>query len=405
MSISHDLLRHVEYVQQCLSNDKKPIGLFLGAGCPVSIKTGDKDSPPLIPDIRGMTESVCDKLAKCKECGPLLDLINSHFKEDRRLSINIEDMLSHVRALRSVAGKSIVRNMTSVDLDKLDAAICLEIEQLTNKELPNVGTPYHQIAAWVGGTIREKPVQFFTTNYDLLLEKALEDCEVPYFDGFVGARRPFFDVQAMELDELPARWARLWKLHGSVNWYQSDSRRVYRSMSAEKGARRVIHPSHLKYEESRTMPYFAMIDRLRSFLKQSTATLVISGYSFRDGHLNREIVHGLQGNATAIVFALLFGKMDCYEEAIGLAINRPNLTLLADDGAVIGGQRAPWSDRDGDPSDEGLCMWSSWTKIKPEDENSRSTGKLLLGDFTVLGHFVQALVGRVLPGMESINAK
>ena len=95
------------------------------------------------------------------------------------------------------------------------------------------------------------PVEFFTTNYDLLLEQALEDCRVAYFDGFTGVRRPFFDIRAMEEDRLPSRWARVWKLHGSLNWYHHPNRGVLRGTQSENELQRVIHPSHLKYEESR----------------------------------------------------------------------------------------------------------------------------------------------------------
>ncbi len=37
----------------------------------------------------------------------------------------------------------------------------------------------------------KSPIELFTTNYDLLLEEALEDEEIPYFDGFVGSKKSF----------------------------------------------------------------------------------------------------------------------------------------------------------------------------------------------------------------------
>ncbi len=57
MNQPHDPLRQVNYLQQCLSNDKKPLGLFLGAGCPVAVKSGD--GKPLIPATRD-TRAVAD---------------------------------------------------------------------------------------------------------------------------------------------------------------------------------------------------------------------------------------------------------------------------------------------------------------------------------------------------------
>jgi hypothetical protein len=103
---------------------------------------------------------------------------------------------------------------------------------------------------WVGGVPRNESIELFTTNYDTLAEQALEDVGVPFFDGFVGSREPFFDVRAIEDDAAPSRWAKLWKLHGSINWGRSEDGRVVRRPSASVIARRLIHPSHLKYEES-----------------------------------------------------------------------------------------------------------------------------------------------------------
>ncbi|MCZ8488372.1 SIR2 family protein [Vibrio lentus] len=42
-------------------------------------------------------------------------------------------------------------------------------------------TPYHDLCTWIGSIDRRMPIELFTTNYDLLLEEALEDEEIPYF--------------------------------------------------------------------------------------------------------------------------------------------------------------------------------------------------------------------------------
>lgn len=258
MNYVQDPKKQVGYLQQCLSNDKKPLDLFLGAGCPMAISPDGEKGSPLIPDIAGITKAVRDALAKCEKCGSLLKTLEEHFEQDGCKDANVEDMLSHIRALGAVAGNDQVRGLSAENLDDLDEKVCNCIHELSDKALPNAETPYHRIAAWVDAIGREKPVEVFTTNYDLL----------------------------------PPRRARLWKLHGSINWYQVADKGVLRSATKEEqGLKRVIHPSHLKYEESRRMPYLAMIDRLRAFLKQPTATLVICGYSFRDQHLN-EVITG-----------------------------------------------------------------------------------------------------------------
>ncbi|KAG1180804.1 hypothetical protein G6F35_016104 [Rhizopus arrhizus] len=62
------------------------------------------------------------------------------------------------------------------------------------------------------------------------MEQALEESSAPYFDGFIGARKAFFDLGAVE-DEglLPPRGTRLWKIHGSLNWRLEGKTDVVRS--------------------------------------------------------------------------------------------------------------------------------------------------------------------------------
>ncbi len=406
MSTFQDPHKQIGYLQQCLSSNKKPLGLFLGAGCPMAIRIGADGTSPLIPDIAGITKLVRDDLTKCKDCGPLLKTVEEHFKKDGRGDTTVEDMLTHIRALRAVAGKDEVRGLSAAKLDLLDDKICQLIHQIADKTLPNVETPYHRIASWVDAVRRENPIEIFTTNYDLLMEQAFEDSCVPYFDGFAGVRKPFFDLRAMEEDMLPPRWARLWKLHGSINWYQVPDKGVFRGTTKEDaGSKRVIHPSHLKYQESRRMPYLAMIDRLRAFLKQPTATLILCGYSFRDEHINEVIVQGLRCTQTTIAFALLFDDITKYSQANSLARKRSNLNVLARDGAVISGQESKWPEKDSESVSADNGKWIKWKPTALAKENGKLSAEFVLGDFAVFGQFLQELVGTARQLPENTNAK
>ncbi|AKJ64778.1 SIR2 family NAD-dependent protein deacylase [Kiritimatiella glycovorans] len=402
--MNSDPQKQVGYLQQCLSSDKKPLGLFLGAGCPVSVRIED-GKKALIPDIAGLTEVVRKRLSDGKETKPLLGILDKHFKEDCRNDTTVEDMLSHIRALRVVAGGSKVRDLSADDLDKLDADICQIIHELVDQALPSSETPYHSTAVWADAVPREIPVEIFTTNYDLLMEQAFEDRRVPYFDGFAGSLSPFFDIRAMEEDKLPPRWARLWKLHGSVNWFQHVEKGVLRGSSGKSDLPRVIHPSHLKYDESRRMPYLAMIDRLRAFLKQPSSALVLCGYSFRDDHLNEVIMQGLQSTQTAIAFALLYDKLEEYKKAKDLALGRPNLSLLARDGGLVSGQEVQWPEKDSESVPTNNMTGLDWPPIDPADEQGKRITHFTLGDFAELGKFLRELVGQSRQSLEATNAE
>lgn len=48
--IKHDAYRQIGYLQQALSQNRKPIGIFPGASCPLSVIIKQKSLLPIIPD-------------------------------------------------------------------------------------------------------------------------------------------------------------------------------------------------------------------------------------------------------------------------------------------------------------------------------------------------------------------
>ena len=192
------------------------------------------------------------------------------------------------------------------NLVRLDISVCEQIRKIVSKPLPTSDTAYHTLASWIQAIPRERAVEIFTSNYDLSLEQALEEQLVPYFDGFVGSDSAFLDLDSMMEDDLPARWTRLWKIHGSINWWMTSKQNIRRSRDQVEGEQLLIYPSHLKYDQSRQMPYYAMLDRLRVFLRTEQCVLVTCGYSFADEHINAIISQGLSGNSNAACLGMIF---------------------------------------------------------------------------------------------------
>lgn len=148
----------------------------------------------------------------------------------------------------------------------------------------------------------------------------------------------------------------------------------------------MIHPSHLKYDESRRMPYLAMIDRLRSFLRKSKAVLVCCGYSFGNEHLNACLDEGLRGNASGALFALNYGELKGYPDAIKLAERLGNFSLFSEDKAVVGTRTGTWSGRE----ESGESVAVVW---RDGSTKGRKSAKFMLGDFEEFGKFLAELMG------------
>jgi len=143
------------------------------------------------------------------------------------------------------------------------------------------------------------------------------------------------------------------------------------------------------------MPYLAMIDRLRTFIRKPSSVLVVCGFSFRDEHLNACLLEGLTGSPRSAVFGLLYAKLGDYPEAIKLAGTAGNLSLMALDGAIIGTRSGGWDNRD--PGDTGI--WSGAVELVANPAGGASkVASFHLGDFARLGKFLAALIGREAPG-------
>ena len=404
MNSEHEIFRQVGYIQQTLSQDKKPIGIFIAAGCPLSVRVNEREvdgvkvTDPLIPDVAGLTTLIKKQLTSPDKAIPShYDLLLTQMETDGIVEPNIEIILSQIRALKQVAGKGEVKGFTEKDLTELDELICKTISTVVDKLLPNLETPYHGLAAWAKALERDKPIHIFTTNYDLLTEQALEEEGCLYFDGFIGARKAFFDLGAVEDEKiLHPRWARLWKIHGSINWRLDSNKNIIRTYEKDDKQSYLIYPSHLKYDQSRKMPYLAMLDRLKDFIMAPSSALFIVGYSFSDDHINDIILQSLRSNPTAIIYSFIFGELEQakYEKAIRCAKTTNNLSLIAFDKAIIGRKIGKWSLKDHEKVNE---IPSEIVKFKKETVDVAGVKKdiydyqLQLGDFKLFGDFLKEI--------------
>lgn len=401
MDSSHDPIRHLKYLRQSLSQDNESIGFFISAGCPLSV-TMPAGEWPLIPDVENLTKHVSHELSG----DPMYTLLLEELQKAGRNPHNVEDVLSFLRSLALVSQGATVRGLSEQQLRDLEKSICQKIVAKINVDLPSGETPYHRVSNWIRSIDRKTAIEIFTTNYDLLVEQGLESAEVPYFDGFVGSRRSFFDLRALEDNLIPRHWTRLWKIHGSINWYQekesgTETRKVYRSSEIRDDASHLIYPSHLKYEESRKMPYLALVDQLNRFIRKKSSLLVLCGYSFNDGHLNDCICSALKANPTAMVLALMFDTyekssvdgvaVERYPAAYKLAKKQHNLNVWTFDKAIIGTNIGGWRVASTSHEDAESDLAHFVTRLKGEGQDAITTVKL--GDFEVFSQFLKRIIG------------
>lgn len=367
----HNPDRFMGDLRQILSQGRKRIGLLVGAGAPLSIRLDDDgklsvSGKPLIPGVEELTTAAVSGLTEEKSVA--LKAIS----EDLGNSANIETILSHVRLLQTALGKTKVNGLDGEGYKALGQDICAGIAKIVSVDLPLSRSPYHEIVSWIGGTQRAHAVEIFTTNYDLLFEQAFEAANAPYFDGFTGGHAPFFDPVTVAGNDLPPRWSRIWKLHGSLGWKISNQI-VIRTGNRESAD--LVYPDHLKYDLTQKQPYSALFERLKQFLLTPDTVLLSIGFSFRDAHISAVVGEALAMNSNAAVLAFQYQALANEEPARKLAFEHPNLSVYASDAAVIGGVEGAW--RPGDlPKNWGEIRASFWGSRQKDEAQS-----FLLGDF------------------------
>lgn len=160
-------------------------------------------------------------------------------------------------------------------------------------------------------------LNIFTTNYDRLIEAGAELAGLHLLDRFLGNLMPIFRSSRLDLDmhynppgiRGEPRYlegvARYTKLHGSVDWVQTDKdiRRIGLPFGADgvepylkapglSGAtahQLMIYPNAAKDRETADYPYVELFRDLAAAACRPNSTLVTYGYSFGDEHINRVI--------------------------------------------------------------------------------------------------------------------
>jgi hypothetical protein len=368
--------------------DKQLVFLF-GAGTSAAVRGTDGDL--LIPAVERLT-LLCKQ--KVRELGATFegawDRVIEELPSAHR---TIEDVLSAVRQKSGAMGPTdVLLGLSPVQMHEMERVIRTTIGEVVNPPGTRVPAtlPHDSLANWVNRIERRHAVEMFTTNYDTLIERAFEGARAPIFDGFVGARHPFFFPASLRFpDAAPANsWSRLWKVHGSITW-RLENKEITRGEESSSGE--MILPSLLKYDESRKQPYIAMLDRLRDVLnKREDGVLIACGFSFADQHINEIVFEALAQNARLHTFALCFDDPSATSELMKATVSHSNLVVLAPSFCVVGGETFEWEV----PSAALAKTMTSFTRWPADYETNfnSASGKLTIGDFNVLAGLLDLIV-------------
>lgn len=396
---SHDARKTITDLRDHLARHDKPIAFLFGAGTSCSVKAvGAAGAPekPLIPAVEGLTRICASEVQglgrEYAEAWTKIEALCGHNGKPA----NIEDMLSRLRMMLAAVGEEDkLLGLDRTGIARFEETVRRTIAKIANPaaDLIPDETPHRSMARWLAKTSRLQPVEIFTLNYDVLIERAFEAERIPLFDGFVGSYRPFFLPDSLRRPEAAPglNWVRLWKMHGSVTWRrdnQGGRERIVRGEPDNSGE--MILPSFHKYDESRQQPYAAFIDRLARFLDQDDALLITSGFSFGDEHINNVIFSAIENRPRTHVYSLQFVEVGDDHDLHKRALRQRNLIVVGPKSGIIGGRRAEWSLGEPAPFVDVVFELDPQTAANPQPK----TGQLKLGDFATFCEFLRSMGDR-----------
>lgn len=181
----------------------------------------------------------------------------------------------------------------------------------------------------------ETGIPIVTTNYDRLVEVAVEEAGLGVDTMFVGAFAGRLDEaearmghcrgvrqvgRRAQLDMRPR--AVVSKPHGSLDWYHRGGSPVRYAGELEGVARLIVPPGRNKFRTGYDPPFDRQRERANRAIDEAGRLLII-GYGFADAHLETHLTPALRRGLAALVLTY-----ELSPEARRLAVECPALTAV-----------------------------------------------------------------------------
>lgn len=182
-----------------------------------------------------------------------------------------------------------------------------EDSHIFNSSLQNTTMfPLSRLIEHMFGT-SNKTINIITTNYDRLAEYACEQSRIHHYTGFTHG---FFRQLAQPTELTCSRRVNIWKVHGSLDWFQSPLEDTVAISGVqkipEKYSPQIVTPGTQKYQKTHFEPFRSIINNADVAINQASSYLCI-GYGFNDEHIQPKLMAKCQRHkapVTIITYSL-----------------------------------------------------------------------------------------------------
>ncbi len=289
--------------------DVKNLSFLLGSGCSSFVKESEQIGIPTMEPLAKLFYATLNAGDK--------DVLRDIVKIDISIAPFNNNLESFLEVLFSfnfiydVQGDKALKQKIQSLIDKTKEFIlekCINKANIAHTDVIDLYKLFYKKLVYRNNSLSK--VNIFTTNYDLYSEKALDQLSILYSNGFSGNIERYFNpttfnyafAEQMELSSnkwnVIDNFVYLYKLHGSVNWVETDTKgKIFNIQEiqdpTEKIEASMIYPTPMKQTSSFGSPYSDLFREFQKKLMQEKNILVTAGYSFSDQHVNNLIYQAL----------------------------------------------------------------------------------------------------------------
>ncbi|WP_455296567.1 SIR2 family protein [Brucella pituitosa] len=268
-------------------------------GCPTIVLGSGASMPHGIPSMKDLSIYLSNNIEVEGEAeNDAWLLVKSALANGDHLEAALEGKTLPPTLLSKIVGLT-WRCVNEKDMLLLDAAIA-----------DNGGFALGRLLASMFSSTRNE-IHVVTTNYDRVTEFACNSRNVLFQTGFApGYIQKWESTGRLKFTHAakPSRVVKIWKVHGSLDWFQTADERtiglpVFELPSAEHYTPLIVTPGLNKYEKTYEDPFRTTINGADAALKSAAAFLCI-GFGFRDQHIHPKIIERCrERNVPTVVLA------------------------------------------------------------------------------------------------------
>jgi NAD-dependent SIR2 family protein deacetylase len=331
------MLRSGSFAEQVLAQQEDRneessdhVAFFLGAGA--SIQAGVPDTFSFVADFvaslnKDQRESVERIVGILQEWGD---------KQPQPRKVDIELLLEALQTLSSKEQEVLIPFIENPQLkiSNINPSVLLTLLQNFIKEKVIVEIDKIIYLEHLRAFIQDySPLDIYSANYDTCIELFCSEHKLHYKDGFDEAWNPkVFDDENIDI--------RLFKIHGSIMWYQSDRGRFLKIplrtdddmvelITKERAKGLMLYPAQkFEYVE----PLFELLMEMKKRLDRCKILFVV-GYSFRDDHVRRIFWDIARKNKEFRIVLIGPDSWKIYQERLKYYEDRKTLSWL--DGKIV----------------------------------------------------------------------